>query len=136
MDRVEVLACLSHQGVERLSTAKRGGSRAGAYPGPILRDAGQIDEILAHQQRQHLRDQIAQLLAAVTAKVAERVVAHVDPAAEPAIRHVLLRQPPDLASAPFTIARRVHPQREQDLGIDRRRSRHTRPRLDRAVERE
>ena len=46
------------------------------------------------------------------------MVADVDAAAEPSIRRVQLGQGLDLAGAALAFAGRVHPQGEQDLGVD------------------
>ena len=109
---------LLHQLLQRLLSSERACSGTGAHTCAILRDAAQLDQILLHQERQDLRDQAVDHRGLLAAKVAERVITHSHPTTDPTIGRVQLRQALDLARTAFTLAGGIHPQAQQNLGVD------------------
>ncbi len=110
------------QSLQRGALAKRTRPSTGPYARAVLRDTHEVHQVVAHEQGQHLRDQVVEHLGVVAAKVAERVVVEPHPAAQPPIGGVQLGQALDLPSAVLAVAGGVHPQAEQELGVDGRRS--------------
>ena len=121
--------------LERALAPERGRTGARPYPGTVLRHPVELEHPLMHQHRQHLAHQLVQRRPGLSTEVAERMVVHAHPAADPAIRRVRFAQPFQLARAVHPFAELIQqPQRQQDSRIGGIAARATLARFDRLIE--
>ena len=82
----------------------------------------QVDEVVLDEPAQDLRHERVEHTALLAAKIIEPVIGHLDAAADPPVGVVKLDELGDLPAAADAVAGGEHPERQQDLRIDRRRA--------------
>jgi hypothetical protein len=115
-DLDEVGAGFRHEPLEGLTASKRRSAGGGTDAGAVLGDAMEIDEVVFHEPRQKLGDELAEHVTVVTAEVVEAVIGDCDAAAQPAVGGVELDEPRDLATRADAVTGGIDPEPQEDLG--------------------
>gem|GEM_PF-79820 len=120
---------------ECLLAVERGRSGCRTDANAVLRHALHRHELLARECRHTADQEPLQKLRVLHAEVGQRVVVHRNVPAEPLVDLMFPRQSVQFARAADSVERRVEPQRQEDLRIDRRATRRTFYRANGLVER-
>ena len=119
--------------LERAAASERRRARVRTHPRAVLRQTLQTQHLRVHQAGQHLREQLVELRAVLHTKVAQRVVIRRQTPADPSVGVVPLAQPRHMPRRVHSLARRVQPQPEQHLRVQRWSPRVAAPRPDRRL---
>ena len=106
--------CLFQRGL----AAKRGRAGGGPDPHPVLRHPLQVDQVLGHEHRDALGQQVIEQAPVIAAKVGECVVIDADVAADPLVVDLLAAEFVEQAGAAHAAGGGVEPQGEEDPGVD------------------
>ena len=120
LERSHQLARLTKVFLQTGLPTQRGRPGVGPHPHSVLRNTLQRDGARVRHRGHVFGEHLVHQLVVGAAKIVQRVVVHVNAAADPAVRVVRRRQPRDLTPAAHTVQRGVQPQREQDARVDRR----------------
>src|SRR6266566_4690116 len=108
LKRLDLRLGFFHTTLQGGATAKGGRPGARSYPHPVLRHSLQFHPSLLHQHRHAVGEQLIENLNARTAKIRQRMMVHVHPAADPTVSIVRLRQsldPPRAAQSDYAAPR-------------------------------
>ena len=104
---------------QSLPATKRSAPRMGSNAHAILSHRLQGHDVLVEQRGDGIRQQFVQEFSVVGAKVAEQVVVHADFPTDPQVGQVAFAKPSQVTGAADPFDDGEHPQRHQDLRIDR-----------------
>jgi hypothetical protein len=105
--------------LQGLLAMKRVRPGTGTDPHAVLGDSVQSDQALVHQAGHAVGEHLIQQFRVLHSKIRETVVVDRHAAADPAVSHVIFTEPVQRSGAAFTLQRRIQPQGQQDLGVDR-----------------
>ena len=135
LDALDLFPGLAQTLRQRLAAPERPGPGTAAHARPILGHPRHRDNPALQQRGNRLRQQIVERGLMRDAEITQRVVIHRDPAAQPAIGVMAVAEPIHFARAADAVHGRVEPERDQDLGINRRAAGAAFPRADGRIER-
>lgn len=108
---------------------------AGSHPYAVLRHPLELDQTLRHQHRNTVSQHLVEKLHLLDSEVRQGVMVDRDPAADPAVRIVLLRQAFNRPRTPHPLHRRIEPQSQVNPRIRRGTARPALHRLDLRIKR-
>jgi len=109
-----------HQLLQGLAPPEAGSTRMGPHAHAVVGHAVHADQALRQQTHHAARELAVQPLRVRDPEVAQRVVVHSHPAAQPAVGVVAVAQPVEFARRAHAVERRVQPQAHQNGRINGR----------------